>query len=202
MCHGDNVVYNTYSYANHTIQIHKQDSVVQVRTVLLTSDFGSSTPGERHNSYYANHPQRAAHLLIFKIWIHLRWSGPEKFNRRCNGSKLNSMVENSILWPNGRNSLVCLHGPMSTFNFQLTLSQNPQILRTISSGHDAIHTLAPFSCRGFIMTMVIFIFFARERKTVPNGYAPELLTRIVQSPTKQNHHHHHHVMPPARIWVT
>ena len=29
------------------------DSVVQVRTVLLTSDVGSSTQGERHNSYYA-----------------------------------------------------------------------------------------------------------------------------------------------------
>ena len=31
------------------------DSAVQVRKVLLTSDFGSSTRGERHNSYYADH---------------------------------------------------------------------------------------------------------------------------------------------------
>ena len=36
------------------------------------------------------------------------------------------------------------------------------------------------------MTMVIVISFAHERKTVPNDYAPELLTRIVQSPTKLN----------------
>ena len=38
----------------------------------------------------------------------------------------------------------------------------------------------------FIMTMVIVISFVSEHKTVPNGYAPELLTRIVQSPTKLN----------------
>ena len=36
------------------------------------------------------------------------------------------------------------------------------------------------------MTMVIVISIVRERKTVPNDYAPELLTRIVQSPTKLN----------------
>ena len=34
------------------------------------------------------------------------------------------------------------------------------------------------------MTMVIVISFARERKTVPNIYAPELLTQIVQIQTK------------------
>ena len=43
-----------------------------------------------------------------------------------------------------------------------------------------------FLSGGFIMTMVIVISFAREHKTVPNDYAPELLTRIVQSPTKLN----------------
>ena len=47
-------------------------------------------------------------------------------------------------------------------------------------------TLQLISCLGFIMTMVIDISFAHERKTVPNDYAPELLTRIVQSPTKLN----------------
>ena len=29
--------------------------------------------------------------------------------------------------------------------------------------------------------MVIVVSFAHERKTVPNDYAPELLTRIVQT---------------------
>ena len=36
------------------------------------------------------------------------------------------------------------------------------------------------------MTMLIHISFAHMRKTVPNVYAPELLTRIVQIPTKLN----------------
>ena len=36
---------------------------------LLTSDFSSSTQGERHNSYYANHPQHAVHLVMFKISV-------------------------------------------------------------------------------------------------------------------------------------
>ena len=47
---------------------------------------------------------------------------------------------------------------------QLTLLQNPQIHRTISSGHDVIHTPASFPVKGFIMTMVIVISFAHERK--------------------------------------
>ena len=80
------------------------------------------------------------------------------------------------------NSTLYLHGAISIF--QLTLFQIPQILSTISSGHDVIYTPAPFSCLEFIMTIVLS--FARERKTAPNDYAPELLTRIVQSPTKLN----------------
>ena len=43
---------------------------------------------------------------------------------------------------------------------------------------------SPISCLGFIMTMVIIISFTHKRKTAPNDYAPELLTQIVQSPTK------------------
>ena len=47
-------------------------------------------------------------------------------------------------------------------------------------------TLQPISSLGFIMTMGIVLSFARERKAVPNDYVPELLTGIVQSPTKLN----------------
>ena len=36
------------------------------------------------------------------------------------------------------------------------------------------------------MTMGIVISFARERRTVPNEYTAELLTQIIQSPTKLN----------------
>ena len=80
-----------------------------------------------------------------------------------------------------KNYTLCLHGPISTDYFQ-----NPRILRTISLGHDVIHTPAQFPVLKLIMTMVIVIFCAHERKIVPNDYVPELLTRIVQSLTKMN----------------
>ena len=56
------------THANTNIY-SQADYVVQVRTVLLTSDIGSSTRGERHKSYYANHPQHAAHLVMLKISV-------------------------------------------------------------------------------------------------------------------------------------
>ena len=49
-------------------------------------------------------------------------------------------------------------------NSQLILFQNTQILRIISSRHDVIHTPVPFPVWEFIMTMMIVISFARERK--------------------------------------
>ena len=36
------------------------------------------------------------------------------------------------------------------------------------------------------MKIVIVIFFGHEHKIAPHDYAPEILTRIVQSPTKLN----------------
>ena len=133
----------------------------------------TGTWGERHNSYYANHPQRAAHLVVFKISV---GRDPKNPTTSFNDQNFNSLPQ----WQ----KLNCLP-TWSNLNFELTFFfQNPQILRTISSGHDVILTLAPFPVWGFIMTMVIVISFAFERRTVPNDYAPELLTRIVQSPTK------------------
>ena len=126
---------------------------------LLASDFGSSTRRERHNSYYANHPQRAAHRVMFKI----------SADRDPKTPSTSSTVENNPLCPNGR-ELNCLPA-WSNLNPKLTVFQNPQILRTISSEHDVIHTPAPFPVWGFIVTMVMVISFARERKTVPNDYA-------------------------------
>ena len=69
---------------------------------------------------------------------------------------------------------------------QLTLFQNLQSLRTVSSWYDVIHTPAPLPVSGFTLTVVIVIYFAGVGKIEPNDYAPELLTRIVQSPTKLN----------------
>ena len=149
------------------------DSVISDTIGLLISDFGSSTWGERHNSYYANPNQRTVHLVMFKISI----------SRDLKNPTTSSMVkiQLSTQWQKLKSL-----PPWSNLNSQLTLFQNPQILRTISSGHDIIHSPVPFPVLGFIMTMVIVISFACECKTGPNDYAPELLTRTVQSPIKLN----------------
>ena len=74
----------------------------------------------------------------------------------------------------------------STAQIQLsTVFSKSSNSQPISSGHDVIHTPASFPVWRFITTMVIVISFECERKSLPNDYAPELLTRIVQSPTKQ-----------------
>ena len=120
-------------------------------------------------------PTCMAHLVVFKISVSRDLKIPTtSFNGQNpthNGQIPNSCFNGPIstLCLNGRNSTVCLHGPISTNSFQ-----NPQILRTISSGHDVIHTPAPFPAWGFIMTMVIVISFVHKHKTAPNDYAPEL----------------------------
>ena len=129
------------------------------------------TRGERYNSYYAAPAQRVAHLVMFKISV---GRDPKNSTTSFNGQNPTHVL-------NGQNPTLA-----SMVQSQLLSFQNPQILRTISSGNDVIHCPAPFSVWGFIITMVIVISFAHERKTAPNDYAPELLTRKVQSPTKLN----------------
>ena len=131
----------------HTIQM-QADSVDLIRTVLLTSDFGSSTRGERHNSYYANPTPNVRHTLwcLRSLSVEIRKSSTAEISTSTQWQKFN-----------------CLP-PLSNLNFLLTLFQNPQILMTISSGHDVIHTPASFPVWRFIMTMVIVISFVRERK--------------------------------------
>ena len=78
--------------------------------------------------------------------------------------------------------VVCLHGPISTFNS----FQNPQIPRTISSGHDVIHTPASPPVWGVLRQWWLPYPSPHERKTAPNHYALSQETRTVQSPTKLN----------------
>ena len=103
----------------------------QIRTGLFIFGFGPwrHEERERHTQFLnANHtmltlPQRAAHLVMFKIPIHLCRMRSEKLNRT----------------------------PQRLKN-QLLSFQNPQILRAISSGHDLLHTPASFPVWCFIMT--------------------------------------------------
>ena len=71
------------------------DSVVSDTNDLLIPDFGSCRREERDTVLTMLTPtitQRAAHLVVLKISIHLCRSRPEKLNRLRNGRKLNSVT--------------------------------------------------------------------------------------------------------------
>ena len=125
-----------------------------------------------HNNTMLTLSQCTVHLVVFKIFV----------GRDPKILTATAMVENSILYaPITENSTICLHGPMSTFNW--LFFKIHKFLRTISSRHDVIHTPAPFPVWGFIMTMVIVISFVHKRK---EPQLTELLTQIVRSSTKLN----------------
>ena len=65
---------------------------------------------------------------------------------------------------------------LPTVESQLTSFSKSPNSQPIASGHDVVHTLAPISYLGFIMTIVIVISSARERKLYPMPVPPELRT--------------------------
>ena len=151
--HNHNYINNnsTYTCTNAGGLKYKGDSntqadpVVQVRTHLLTSNFGSSTRGERQClQVFRNHtmlttPQNSVHLVVQSQFLNTM-VGTQLLNIRVGIQLQLSAME-------ADNPTVCLHGPKSTPN---SLFQNLQILRTITSGHDVIHTPAPFTIWGLL----------------------------------------------------
>ena len=121
---------------------------------FLTSAY-SDTRRERHNSYNANYPQRAVHLVMFKISV----------DRDPKNPTTSSTVKIQL----------------PTDSFSKSSNFQDYLLRAWLHPH-----YRTTSYLEFIMTMAIVISFARDCKTVPNDYAPEFLTRIVQSPTQVN----------------
>ena len=157
-----------YKFIYSQIQMQIQaDSVVQVRTVLLTSDFGSSTQGERHNSYYADHtiwPHKCtAHPMMFKISV-----GRDPKNPTTSSMvKIQFSTSNSMA---GTQLPACMvQCQPSTDSFSKTSNSQDHLCRAWRHQHSS-----PISCLGFIMTIVVVISFAWERKTVSNDCAPEL----------------------------
>ena len=73
--------------------------------------------------------------------LDLNSSEPEKINHRRNGRKLNSMAENSILCPNGRNLIVGLHGPISNPQLHGQTSTSQHHGRISTSHHHHGQTL-------------------------------------------------------------
>ena len=135
---------------------------------LLISDFGSSTRGERQ------------FFKVFRIIttpttfgtsrgvldLHLHHSGTPTSYHHCRTQLLTIMVgpQLQLFAIKADNPTLCPHGPKITP--QLTLFQNFQILMTIASAHDVIHSPV-ISYLGFIMTIMIVISFARKRKLYP-----------------------------------
>ena len=122
---------------------------------FLASVHGNMRRETQFLKVFANHtmltlPQCAAHLAVFKISI----AGPDLKNWT---SCLNSRKSDSRL---------------QRSNTQLTSFQNPQILLTISSGYDVIHTPASFPAKCLLWQMVIIISFLSERQTASNDSKP------------------------------
>ena len=116
---------------------------------------------------YTNHtmltlPQCVAHLVMFKILIHL-----------CR-----SKTQLSPQWQNTQLTF-------STVKIQLTSFQNPQILRTISSGRDVINTPAHF-LSGVYYDKWWLSYPLRTSVNCTSWLCTWTETRIVQSPTKLN----------------
>ena len=89
-----------------TVHIHMQKLIRKTQihrwlfcsgmNVLLTSDFGSSTLGERHNSYYANHPQYSAHLVVQSQFLNAM-VGTQLLNAMVGPQLLNIIVGTQLL---------------------------------------------------------------------------------------------------------
>ena len=97
--------------------------------------------------------KRMVHLAMFKVSVCRDQKNP------TTSSMVQIQLDSLPQWQK-----LNFLSPWPNLNSQLTLFQNPQILRTISSGHDIIHTPVPFPSWGFIMTMVIVISFVHEHK--------------------------------------
>ena len=106
------------------------DTVVPERTRLLTSDF--------------NTRRETQFLKVFRNHTMLTpppTFGPSRGVLYLNSSQPAEIRKTQLFDSIAESPTTRLNGPISTPNF---LFQNPQILRTISSGYHGIHTPAPF----------------------------------------------------------
>ena len=154
-----------YSEIQYTGRHTGELCVLQVRTNLLTSEFSSSTRGERHNSYNADPtiwPHKCvAHPVMFKISV---GRDPNNSTVCHNGRNPNY----STLWQRTQFSAPMAETQLSACMVQCRPSTDLTFKILKFSAHlfwasRHLHT-SPLSCLEFIMTTVIVISFARERK--------------------------------------
>ena len=122
------------------------DTRRETQYLLCWPSYADPTPNVRYISWCL----RFLSVEIRKTQLHLQWS---KSIFQLFGRELNYLPA----WSN--------------VNFHWLFFQNPQILRTISSGNDVINTPAPFSVWSFYDNGDCHILCARS---LPNDCAPEL----------------------------
>ena len=163
---------------------HRQTLLFWLRTFLLTSDFSSSTRGERQFlkksfvSYNANNTPNVRHISwCFRSQFIFAGRDPKKLNRRRNGRKLNLMAEtqlsacmvqsqilNSMVGPQLLNTNVQPQLLNTMVGLQLNLfSKSSTFFAHLFWGWRHPHS-SSISSLGFIIKMVIVISFAHERK--------------------------------------
>ena len=141
---------------------------------LLISDFGSSTRGERHDSYYANNPQYLAHLVVQSQFLNIM-VGPN-FSNSWSDPNFKCLPQ----WQTTQLSAYMAQSQLPTDVIFKILNFSAHHFRAWRHSHSN-----PISYQGFIMTIVIVIFFARECKLYPM-LCTRTKSRIVHSPTKLN----------------
>ena len=135
-------------------EMHMRLRCLGTNVLSLTSEFGSSTRGETDTIlksllYHTMQTKlkRSAHLVVQSQFI---FAGPNpSFSTPWSELQL-SAIETD-------NPTVCLHCPKLTPNW--LFFQNLQILSTIASGHDVIHTPASFPICGLLWQL--WFFYAR-----------------------------------------
>ena len=167
----DSVVYRN-AYTIHVqihIQIHRRTLLFQVRTVYQF--LASVLRLEGRNTIFTMLTIPNAQCILWclcslsveirKCQLHL---STVKIQLSTQWQELNFLP----LWSN------------LNFNFYFSKSSNSQdhLFRALRQSHSS-----PIFCLRVYYDIISFAFGC---KTVPNDYAPELVTRIVQSPTKLN----------------
>ena len=128
-------------------------------------------------------PQRSAHLVVQSQFLKTM-VGRQLLIIIVGHQLLNTMVGTQLQLSTSMadNPTVCLHCPKSTLNwlfFKIFQFSGPSLPGVTS------FILQPISYLRFIMTIVIVISFAQERKLYPM-LCTWTKSRIVQSPTKLN----------------
>ena len=167
---------------------YTSDSVVQLPTFI---NFGSSTRRERHNSYHTmlttsfngRNPAVCPNGRNSTIFFH----SPLLISQHHSRTPTSHIIVRSqfqLSTIEADNPTVCLH--WSKVNSQLTLFQNLQILWTIASGHDVIHTPASFPIWGLLWQLWLS-YPLRTSVNCTQCLCTWTKSQIVQSPTKLNH---------------